>query len=88
MPKPSLSAVAQHFGISRTAARDLEIQNVIDRSAGLDSLPDRAIFVIFANDIRNQVPPTPICARRERARSKSAPPNASASWSPSKNSTR
>ncbi len=37
MAKPSLSAVAEHFGISRTAARDLEIQNVIDRSAGLDA---------------------------------------------------
>jgi hypothetical protein len=31
----SLSEVAEHFGISRTAARDLEIQNVIDRAAGL-----------------------------------------------------
>ncbi len=37
MSKASLSRVAQHFGISRTAARDLEIQNVINRTAGLDS---------------------------------------------------
>ena len=37
MSKPSLSAVAEHFGISRSATRDLEIQLVIDRSAGLDS---------------------------------------------------
>jgi len=32
----SLSAVAQHFGISRTAARDLEIQGIINRAEGLD----------------------------------------------------
>lgn len=37
MSKASLSGVAQHFGISRTATRDLELQNVIDRTAGLDS---------------------------------------------------
>ena len=37
MSKASLSAVAQHFGISRSATRDLELQHVIDRSAGLDS---------------------------------------------------
>jgi hypothetical protein len=33
----SLSEVARHFGISRTAARDLEIQNIINRAAGLDA---------------------------------------------------
>ena len=33
----SLSEVARHFGISRTAARDLELQNIIDRAAGLDA---------------------------------------------------
>jgi hypothetical protein len=31
----TLSGVAEHLGLSRTAARDLEIQGVIDRTAGL-----------------------------------------------------
>jgi hypothetical protein len=32
-----LSEVAAHLGISRTATRDLEIQGVINRAAGLDA---------------------------------------------------
>jgi hypothetical protein len=33
----SWTEAARHFGISRTAARDLEIQNIINRIAGLDA---------------------------------------------------
>ena len=33
----TLSEIAQHLGLSRTAARDLEIQGVIARAAGLDA---------------------------------------------------
>lgn len=77
MSKASLSGVAQHFGISRTAARDLEIQNVINRGAG-SIAAGSLIFDIFVNDIRDQMPPTLICARPERARSRFAPLNGSA----------
>jgi hypothetical protein len=33
----TLAAVAAHLGLSRTAARDLEIQGVLSRAAGLDA---------------------------------------------------
>ncbi len=33
----SLSEVARHFGLSRTAVRDLELQGLIDRATGLDA---------------------------------------------------
>jgi hypothetical protein len=33
----NLSEIATHLGISRTAARDLEIQGVITRTGGLDA---------------------------------------------------
>jgi hypothetical protein len=37
MSKVSLSDFARHVGISRTTARDLELQSVIDRTKGIDA---------------------------------------------------
>jgi phage terminase Nu1 subunit (DNA packaging protein) len=37
MSKVSLSDFARHVGISRTTARDLELQSIIDRTKGMDA---------------------------------------------------
>jgi phage terminase Nu1 subunit (DNA packaging protein) len=66
MSKPSLSAVAQHFGLSRSATRDLEIQNVINRSAGLDAC--RVAYISHLRDRRSKPSAADAHLREARAR--------------------
>ena len=66
MAKASLSAVAQHFGISRSATRDLELQLVIDRSAGLDAC--RIGYIRYLRERRSRTSTADSHLREARAR--------------------
>lgn len=61
----SLTAIAEHLGLSRNGARELEVAGIIDRNAGID-----ACRVRYINHLRTRRPKSVADEewRRERAR--------------------